>query len=276
MQTHKVIPLMNPPRREVYPRQVASQSGAPDTNIGFVQLDLTTLVNEQGVALSNTQMLTQGRDLQVSGDWIAVDSGAVGAVRVSPHSRVSQDDSVLLTPGKIYNRPFHNLRAFYSQNSPSIGSLNPQDTGVYWRAFFGTGPVPFQNVPTIGTGIALAIPGFTTQSPATLVTNLSVREGEVIDISVQARQLTSLAANTSILRSFLTFNFLQGGTSIIFPDVTTYADVLGGAIGTSRAQAKFSKIVIPRGCVTVSFTVSNFGTEATNNIAYDLTGAQLH
>jgi hypothetical protein len=237
----------------------ALRGAGAQTEVGIGQFNIDLSQTLDGVSLA--QLLSVGRDVQASGDWLAVDSGSVGAVRASFHTRLQDDDSVLLHPGKVYRRKFHNLRVFYSpvQAAGAVAGVIPP---VLFRAYYGTGPCPFENAPANATGIVLQVPA-PTLTVATSSFQFSVTEGAKIDVWVNAAQVTG-AAETSKLRAYLTG---AGNASFLSlpPDFEQFDDVSVAAASTARIFAKWSGFIVPRGITALSVSVQQLGGNAATN-----------
>lgn len=233
--------------------QTAFRSALSDNaniSVGLARVDLT-------VARS------RGIDFEVSGDWLAVDYRSTGAARASFHTRQDDSDAVLLVPGRVYERPFQNLRVF---NDPIANALSGPDGQPSLYLLYGRGRAPTQSSPFNASALACAISSVWAQAPTDAAALLSTSEGCVWDIDAQFTQVTG-AAETSRLRALLAPSiFGVAAPGLIAPTQSDSLDVVPAGVGVARVFASWRGVVTPRGCTAFNVICRNLGNAATNNV----------
>ena len=209
-----------------------------------------------------------GEDLQMQGDWFGVDPGSMGAVRVQLTAKDTADiQTFLMTPGRVVQCPFSNVRVFHALVSNVIevanaqGQTQPGSVRILWGK--GTPVFIDRSIREGCRKLADPAPGV---SAAFLSVTYNVTEGMLLDVYLGAQQATG-AAETSFLRP--TIQFLNGASPIgqLAPDSLWNIDVAVAGVGVSRMNSAFRQIIVPRTAVTMVLGVFNYGNAVTNNIA---------
>lgn len=206
-----------------------------------------------------------GEDLNIQGDWFALDTSSVCALRCAFTVRDTQRlvQTMLLTPGRVVRVPFQSVRIFndpVALENTLLAQGGPQPIVI--RILWGIGDPLFDDR-SLREGGRLVLPSATT-SIATLATaTYPVTEGTFFNAWWASTQVTA-AGETSALRPQIQLN---PPGAIIFPDVTVFTDQLVAGVGTAFFYALIRGLIIPRGVTSVVLaTTRQAGNAVTNPI----------
>jgi hypothetical protein len=215
----------------------------PNLAIAFADIDLSV------------DRSVNGEDLGIRGDWFAVDSGSVGAIRVQLTLRDTREtQSHLCAPGRLIKAPFTNVRVFNDPVAPEIFNA-PVATPVLLRALYGSGSYPVEDRAIHDAARTLAAT-LVVDNPTLGVRGFAITEGCVFDVHVQCSM--AVAPGPEQLRSTITLNRLSGPASTINPD-SELTDDVGAVNGTATLRATYRNLVIPRGIFQMRVNVTSLG-----------------